>query len=771
MIKKQVELLAPAGNKEAFIGAINAGANAVYISGKNFGARKYANNFELNEIVDLIKYAHIRNVLVYVTVNTLIFENEINELIKYTDFLVRNHVDALIVQDIGIIEYFIKRYPNTEIHASTQMNVYNIEQLKYLKELGVKRVILARETSIDTIKEMKRQIDIDLEIFVHGALCVSYSGNCLFSSMNGGRSGNRGECAQPCRLKYSLHKDNEQVEESSYLMSTKDLMTINNIDKIINSGVASLKIEGRMKKPEYVIATVRAYREAIDNYQKNTIFNIEERIDELLSVFNREYTDGYLLNIKPFSINNSFRPNHQGIEIGKVIEYKNGKTKIKLSGSLSIGDGIRIIGKSDLGGQVNKIIKNGVPVKIAYSNDEIIIDLPKSVSVNSLVMKTQDSELENSLVKYLQPNYNLIPLNGEMIIVTNEKIKLEFFTSFSDKIQIESDYIVEESKNKNQTKEIIYNQFDKFGNTCYYLNDFSVITDNQGFIPNNVLNTLRRDAITLLENIVLTKEERIIRDLDINLNIAIPNQKFSFIVKVETTEQLQAAKELNIENIYINEKLINQDENQYLLQNRIWSDKSTYISRKKLVIQDFGGINLINGDIIANYPMNITNSLSCISLFNKGIKRICLSPENTIENISNIIQGFKNITNSMPNLEYIVYGRLDLMLSKYCPITKSMGVFKENCNLCMHNQYYLVDESKNKYPIIRDTLCNIRILHNKPLLLFKYLKDLKQVGINTFRLDFTDENYYETKRIIQAFQKNDFRKIDDIDYTVGRINK
>lgn len=189
---KQVELLSPAGDRLSFIGAINAGCNAVYLAGKKFGARSFAQNFEVEEIIEMIKYAHLRNVLVYVTLNTLVYDDEIPALIEYADILVKNHIDALIIQDLGVLEIFSKRYPNTDLHASTQMNTLNVEQAKFLKSIGVKRIILARETSIEEIKHIKENVDIELEVFIHGALCISYSGNCYFSSMIGGRSGNRG---------------------------------------------------------------------------------------------------------------------------------------------------------------------------------------------------------------------------------------------------------------------------------------------------------------------------------------------------------------------------------------------------------------------------------------------------------------------------------------------------------------------------------------------------------------------------------------------------
>ena len=264
---KKPELLSPVGNIDALKAAINAGCDAVYLGGKLFGARSYAGNFDDEEMIEAIKYAHIYGVKVYVTMNTMIYESEVEAFINYVDFLHRNNVDALIIQDLGMMDLIRKTYPNLELHASTQMNVHNVEGVKLLEELGLKRVVLARETNIEKIKEIKQKTNIELEIFVQGALCISYSGQCLMSSLLNGRSGNRGTCSQCCRMKYDLISDNKKVNTDEYLLSTKDLNTLEHLDQLIEVGVDSLKIEGRMKRPEYVYLMTNIYRKAIDgNY-------------------------------------------------------------------------------------------------------------------------------------------------------------------------------------------------------------------------------------------------------------------------------------------------------------------------------------------------------------------------------------------------------------------------------------------------------------------------------------------------------------------------
>ena len=281
------ELLSPAGNMECLKAAVLNGADAVYLGGKSFGARAYAGNFSDEEMIDAVRYAHLYGVKIYVTVNTIIYNNEVHELMEYIKYLYSIGVDALIMQDIGMIDLIRKTYPNLSLHASTQLHIHNLEGVKFACKLGLKRVVLARETPISLINEIRKNTNIELEVFVHGALCMSYSGQCLMSALIGNRSGNRGTCAQCCRQPYSLEINGTKVKKNEYLLSTKDLCTLTNIGKLIDSGVESFKIEGRMKRPEYVYLVTSIYRKAIDNYikYKNTKITNKDIID-IKKIFN-----------------------------------------------------------------------------------------------------------------------------------------------------------------------------------------------------------------------------------------------------------------------------------------------------------------------------------------------------------------------------------------------------------------------------------------------------------------------------------------------------
>ena len=384
----KVELLAPVGSKEALVSAINNGADAIYFGGASFGARAYANNFTNEDIVEAINYAHRLGVLVYITVNTLIKDNEFDEAIAYVKFLYENNVDAIIIQDLGLLSVIRDLFPNLVIHASTQINVHSVSQAQTLFDLGVKRIVLARETPFLVIKEIAKIEGLEVEVFVHGALCVSYSGNCYFSSLNGNRSGNRGRCAQPCRMLYELEGVSNKEE---YLLSPKDLMTIDYLQDIIDIGVKSHKIEGRMKRPEYVGLVVRSYKEALEKQINN---NTKKN---LALMFNREFTKGFINNENNTDFTNIKSPNHIGLEIGKVIKVNQNNAYIKLNEPLNNNDSIRILSNKEDAVTINGMYINGELLKSAKPGEVVRLRTHHQADVNAIVLKTTDAELINEI--------------------------------------------------------------------------------------------------------------------------------------------------------------------------------------------------------------------------------------------------------------------------------------------------------------------------------------------------------------------------------------
>lgn len=768
---KQIEILAPAGSKQSLIGAINAKANAIYLAGKRFGARAFADNFADFEFKDIIDYAHLRGVLVYVTVNTLIFDEEVSELLTYTDQLVEFGVDALIVQDLGLIELLSKRYPNTDIHVSTQANVHNSYQAEFYKNLGAKRIVLARETPIEIIKQIKHNVDIEVEVFVHGALCVSYSGNCLMSSMLGGRSGNRGECAQPCRLPYTLLKDGTVVSDETYLLSTKDLMTLPYLNQLIEAGVDSIKIEGRMRKPEYVVQSVLSYHKAVQAFYLNNKVSFEEDEIKLRKLFNRGFTKGYLFNENHNEIIHDFRPNHMGVEIGKVIDCANNKVSIRLIDSLEVNDGYRIIGSTkDYGNKVSRIIKDDITVRKAFSGEVIKLDVTESIDIGSTVLKTTDNILETELSKFFNEDFKTIPLSGWVSAYENQYLTLKI-SDGKHSVAVASSDSLAKAKTKPVVDSQILSQITKLGNTPFYFEKLDVKTTNDLFIPLKELNELRREAIKLLVNLrtFISLKQIIEESKSISHNIT---HKTCLNVRVTNLEQMMGALETNVETIFCDEIITNVPDDKRLItsKKRVQFDPDRKSSSQ--LISEVGSI--INHDpdfqLYTDEYMNVTNVLSVNTLVKNHVSRVTLSLELSKERIFNLFDNYQRKYNTIPNLEIVAYGRVDLMISKCCPIAKTFKVDK-NCNLCQINQYYLKHSNGLEFPLLNDGDCNVRILNEKPLNLIEYAKELFDYGIS-LRLNFTTESKQEVKEVINAFSeaiKGKVTKPKMDKYTYGRF--
>lgn len=350
VMRKNIELLAPAGTYDAFLAAVENGADAVYMGGKLFNARANASNFDLEELEKIVQYAHLRNVKIHITMNTLLDDQELVEAVQFAGNLYRIGVDALIIQDLGLARAIHETIPDFALHASTQLSTHTLEGVQKLAELGFSRVVLARELSISEIRYICENTSTEIEIFAHGALCVSYSGECLMSSMIGDRSGNRGKCAQPCRLPYTLLKttssNKHALEEvgKGYLLSPKDLCSIELLNQLPN--VTSLKTEGRMKSPEYVATVVHTYRKYLDASQEDVVVSSEDK-QNLAQVFNRGgFSNGYLLGKTGKDMMCYEKPKNWGIYLGTVKSY-DGKRYITIahdsnSPKLEIGDGIEI---------------------------------------------------------------------------------------------------------------------------------------------------------------------------------------------------------------------------------------------------------------------------------------------------------------------------------------------------------------------------------------------------------------------------------------------
>lgn len=476
---KSVELLAPAKNLETAIAAINSGADAIYIGATDFGARKNAPN-SLEDIEKLVKFAHIFNVSIYVVINTILNNKELDNAIDLVKNLYNIGVDAIIVQDMGLLKAAIDgKLPPIEIHASTQCNTRTLEKAKFFDSLGFARVILARELSIDKIAEICQNTSCDIETFIHGALCVSYSGQCYLSFANGGRSANRGECAQPCRKKYSLVDESGKVLlKDKYLLSLKDFNASENIEKLINCGVKSFKIEGRLKDISYVRNVTAYYNNLINKYANRTssgkvFLDFEPNV---YKTFNRGYTS-YFLNGREQCFNFT-SPKSKGEKIGKILRMYN--NSFEIDADLHSQDGICFMNNGEMTGfLVNKVEGHRV-----YPNKM------DGLKTGLILYRNFDSKFE----KQLETSKTVRKI-GVSIIIENSKIIAIDEDSNSVNINLPDGEI---AQNIEKLKQNYASQFNKMGDSNFYLRNIKILDDNLKFIPVSKMNELRRILLNML---------------------------------------------------------------------------------------------------------------------------------------------------------------------------------------------------------------------------------------------------------------------------------
>lgn len=508
---KKVEVLAPAGNYEAFIAACQNGANAIYMGLDKFNARAMAKNFTNEEYIECIRYAHLRGIKVYLTLNTLMYDDEISKALELVLMLYGEGLDAVILQDIGLAMLIKDMLPDLNLHASTQMSVYNLKQVKFLEKLGFSRVVLARELSISEIEYICKNSNIEIEVFVHGALCVSVSGQCLLSSSIGNRSANRGKCAQPCRMKYTLlDKSGKEIVKDTYIMSKKDIFGIEKLDKLIGSGITSLKIEGRNKTPEYVAGVVSKYRKYVDTYFedidscKDFDVSLEDE-KELLQLFNRNgKSTGYLDGVRYKDSITLLSPKNTGFLLGKVINQKGNYIKLKLEEDIDLHDGFEIYSE-------NEMVYSSIVTCIKDENYKIkneksclgeyiwIGDVNKKIKFGATVYKTSSDKLNKKYRKTYENNVQSVKrkIDVKLEISSGKNICFEVCKNdtINETVKRKMDYIPEIAVKKELCKDQIFENFKKTKDIPFDLNLIDLKLDSNLFVPVSKLNDIRKEIL------------------------------------------------------------------------------------------------------------------------------------------------------------------------------------------------------------------------------------------------------------------------------------
>lgn len=701
-----MKIVAPAGNMQRLVAAIKAGADEIYLGLKGFGARRNAINFSMQELKEAIDFAHKRGTKLFLTLNTIMMDNEIDFLYNNIKELYEYGLDAIIVQDLGFAKYLKENFPNIELHASTQMKISNHIEVNFLKQFGFTRVVLPRELSFEEIKKIRENTDMELEIFVSGSLCICISGNCYLSSFIGRRSGNRGMCAQPCR---KIYKDSE--DKSSYLLSPKDqLLSFDEIKKLKDIGIDSIKIEGRMKDETYVFETVSYYKNLIKENNVNPRTN---------KIFNRGYANGYFYGRDKDLINHDYSFN-MGEEIG---EPKNNILILKTN--LNLGDGITFVDRNFekiSGTYVNKIIlnKNKDSVRKANIGDEILLDIPKNTK---FIFKSYNKEVNDEIKKNMINKDKKIEINAKFIAKINDFAKLIFY--FYDKNNYIEEIVFSNQKceiaqKKAIDKNVIEEKIKELGDTNFILNDIEIDIDDNVFLPISTLKDLKRQASKKLEDKYLNTFKRKL-DIDKNLmKFKKDNEKDSYLSIIYRDEN-----QLNIIN-----KVKSKYNIKYLYKKTDDNVKENQLDNVDLNINLASNIYQAissKNKVLLNWNLNICNSYSIKFLENiKNIDGFIISPELSFEKISNLCK-------TRLRKALLVYSKLKGMTIDY-DISKNDKEIITN----KENDKFKIQKNKNYTELFLEKELNI----------INDLDKLKYLCVDEYIIELTDENEEEIIEIL-----------------------
>ena len=780
----KMELLAPAGEWKALIAAIASGADAVYLGLQKFSARAGAVNFTLQELGEGIEVAHLHGVKIYVAMNTLIRDDEIEDAMNLVNEIYHMGADGLIIQDLGFAALVKQNFPALPLHASTQLTIHNYEGALFLKECGVSRVIPARELTRQEISRLTTIPDLEVEVFVHGALCVCYSGQCLLSSMIGGRSGNRGRCAQPCRLAYSLD------DKKGHFLSPKDLNLLANLPVLADLGVKALKIEGRLKRPAYVATVVDIYRRALDLVaDKNKTWHVPEEWQEALAqIFNRDFTPGYFEGYSGAQMMSFLKPNNRGDFLGRVIatDKKKQRIRLKVEKELRCGDGIEVwvTRGGRQGVEVTRIWRDNKEIDKLAAGEIGEVWFAGQAAPGDRVFKTYDCLLMTEALTKCNADEIRIPLKLKLIAREGEKIVLHVKDDLNHEVTIFSDFIAEKALKYPLTREIIAGQMGRMGGTPYFLAQMEVELCGEVMVPLSLLNELRRRAIAemtkvRMEGLGFTSTGR---EKKRDISIPCPDRNVMFTkesrlrlgVRVGDFTALKKAAELQPEVIYFGYETFSparwtpeelRQGIDFCHQCGVYPVITTPVimkdhelaeiieSIKKLREKRNFGLRVGNLGLLSrlakeaempiylDFSLNIFNKHSASSVLAQSnlIRQNALSPELNREQMKGIVEKEGDLW-----WEIFAQGRLNLMISEYCPYhaLKVGKGSKENCpRVCRNNKWELKDDKNYRFPLQMDEFCRLHLLNSVDHCLIGELSFLK-----TWQAKITlhiDGRYYE----------------------------
>lgn len=789
------EVMSPAGHFPQLESAIEAGADAVYFGLNHFSARAKV-GFSLEELPDVMQTLHRRGVKGYVTFNTLIFENELRDAVKAIEGIAKAGADSVIVQDVGIAQLAHQIAPELDVHGSTQMSITSAEGVHLAQRFGVNRVVLARELSLKDIRTIREQTECELEIFVHGALCVSYSGQCFSSEAWGGRSANRGQCAQACRLPYDLIVDNElrPLGDKRYLLSPGDLYALHQVPEIMDIGIHTLKIEGRYKDANYVALTTNAYRRAVDAAWENRPNPITaEDETQLEQVYSRGLGAYFISGVNHQQVVDGRAPRHRGVLVGRVQRVGHDfvavePTDIQNTAPLKAGDGLvfdaadwRSPEFEEEGGHIYEIMPKGKHLELRFGNGAIDFE---RIRKGDWVWRSFNANTAKAAKMFTQANK---PVQKQAVTVhvsakENELLSIRWELAKNPTIQVtvNSDEPLGRANNRPLTVEYLHKQLGRLGNTAYVLGDLHAEIEGQPFIPSSLLNRLRQQAVEVLQDQQATSKviatESSLDVLEAALQAVEPAPKTESPITqlhllVRTPEQLEAALEMKPVSITLDYLEL------YGLRPSVEKIKAAGITARvasprilkpheqrvvnfllrldcALLVRSGGLLEALQGrhqhSLIGDFSLNVANQLSADTFFKLGVKTITPTHDLNAAQIGQLAQDIGG-----ERCEVIVYQHLPVFHTEHCVFCRFMsnGTSHLDCgHPCESHKIALRDVKGREHPVMADVGCRNTVFGAEAQVASAHLDQMQASGIHHYRLEFVHETPQDVRKITRAFQ-------------------
>lgn len=779
---KKPEILAPAGSLDAFYAAMASGADAIYLGGAAFGARAYADNFGQEQMAAAIRYAHLRGRKIYITVNTLIKDSEMAQALAYCSQLWAMGADALIVQDWGLLALLQQQLPQAVLSGSTQMSLHNSAGVQQAARWGLNRVILARETSLEDLKSICQQAPVECEIFIHGALCICYSGQCLFSSMVGGRSGNRGRCAQPCRLAYTCQDAGGETIGQGHLLSPKDFCGYPLLKELTESGAVSFKLEGRMKRPEYVATVTDVYAKGVGQAAGPEGFApLPQEQKRLEQAFNREFTTAFLLGNEGSDLMSYQRPNNRGSKLGKVERFQKGKLWLKLDAELAVGDGVELwVTKGGrVGFTVDRLYVGGQEVQQAQAGQVAELACPGQPRPGDRAFKTYDAKLMAAAQQRYRQQQQL-PLWFRLQAKQGLPLTLTAQNQQGLAVTYTSDYLPQPAQKHPADRETVLKQLDRLGGSGWTLAGLELELEPGLMLPASVLNNARREALALLEKTMLQparkqlaaptysqpKPARPVSDCCLAVWVdSFPCAKAAFKngaqavyfsaaarhgLTTPTAEQIRELSQWG-EVCYVLPRIATEQE-LHGWRNRLatWEEQPV----TALLCGNAWGVELarqagwtkgLRGDT----GLNIFNTPGGRAWQQRGLECLALSLELNWQEIAALGGGWRK--------EALAHGNLEVMESAHCPLGALAGGCRHETHCskpCLQQPFYsLTDEKGFRFPAYSDTGCRMHLFNAHKLCMIEEIPRFLQAGIETLRLDLRFLQPKQVESITACYQQ------------------